>query len=231
MGDGEVGRAGRRGGAGRRPGGRRRGPRPGSGELPLAFDAVTEGYLDGLARLARHDPAARNALYRRFEPFCERVAGRLAARHWVQLAELDDVRHEGFLVFCDLVDDWPERGSFAGYVFAHFEPRLQRALRRFEGERRPARSQRPAGGRGRPALAGSDLEAAELLAALRPADRALVELLAAGYRLREVADRLGVATRTVRRRLRRLRAALAEWAPRRATGTLPGREAREGGAG
>ena len=192
--------------------GRQRAGRAGS--LPLALDAVSEGYLDGLARLARRDPAARNALYRRFEPFCERVAGRLAGQHWVRLAELDDVRHEGFVVFCELVADWPESGSFAGYVFAHFAPRLARALRRFEGAR-PAQRVHRAGTRARrPAPAGADeLAASELLAGLDPADRALVELLLAGFRPGEAAARLGVTPRTVRRWLGRLRASLVEPGP------------------
>jgi len=191
-----------------RGGGAQRARRAGS--LPLAFDAVTEGYLDGLARLARHDPAARNALYRRFEPFCERVAGRLAARHWVRLAELDDVRHEGFLVFCELVAGWPERGGFAGYVFAHFAPRLAAALRRFEGARPSQRAHPPDGWASPPAsVAAGELGRCELVAGLDPTDRALVELLAAGYRPGEAAARLGVTPRTVRRWLGRLRATLA----------------------
>jgi RNA polymerase sigma factor (sigma-70 family) len=190
--------------------------------LPLTLDPVTEGYLDGLARLARRDPAARNALYRRFAPFCERVALRLAGRHWVRLAELDDVRHEGFLVFCELVASWTERGSFAGYVFAHFAGRLAAAVRRFEGlpRSRPG-ARRPAARalRGQPAPRGTAparddgtaaLAAVELLAGLDPGTRAAVELVAAGYRVEEVAARLGVTPRTVRRWLRRLRAAVAD---------------------
>jgi len=189
-------------------------PDAGDGAFPLALDPASEGFLDGLARLARRDPAARNALYRRFEPFCERVAARLAAQRWVRLAELDDVRHEGFLVFCELVADWPERGSFAGYVFAHFAPRLARAVRRFEGmrprQRGPRRPSSPdGGGSERPEAVEGALAACELLAGLDPADRALVELLVAGYRPSEAAARLGVTPRTVRRWLRNLRATVA----------------------
>ena len=186
--------------------------------MPLRFDPVTEGYLDGLARLARHDSAARNALWARVEPFCERVAQRLASRPWVRLAELDDVRHEGFLTFCGLVTDWPERGSFVGFLFAHSAGRLAAALRRFEGlpRRRPRARRSASTGRAVPpsdrpptseidAAVQGELAACELLAGLDEPTRRLAQLLAAGYGVGEVARALGVDARTVRRRLARLR--------------------------
>ncbi|MDW8060786.1 MAG: sigma-70 family RNA polymerase sigma factor [Thermomicrobium sp.] len=206
-----------RGVAATRAAGTRRRGAVARGTLPLDLDAVTEGYLDGLARLARCDRAARDALYRRFEPFLERVAARLASRHWVRLAELDDVRHEGFVVFCELLTDWAERGSFAGYLFAHFESRLARALRRFEGTPPRLGKSSPRAGRRPSALLAPPvrederdlLAAVEFLESLDPVDRALVELLAAGYGPSEAAARLGVAPRTLRRWLGRLRRALA----------------------
>jgi len=194
----------------------------GAGGLPLRLDPVTEGYLDGLARLARRDPAARNALWARVEPFCERVAQRLASRPWVRLAELDDVRHEGFLVFCGLVTDWPERRSFAGFLFAHYPGRLAAALRRFEGlprRRSPGRRDAAAGRAASPtdrrptseadAAVEGELAACELLAGLDESTRCLAQLLAAGYGVGEVARALGIDARTVRRRLARLRRLVA----------------------
>ncbi|MDW8061000.1 MAG: sigma factor-like helix-turn-helix DNA-binding protein [Thermomicrobium sp.] len=91
-------------------------------------------------------------------------------------------------------------------------PRLVAAVRRCEGLRPPGRAARsdhapPARGGG---AAADDLSLVELLASLTPADRQLVELLAAGYPLRAAARRLGIAERTARRRLGRLRRRLGE---------------------
>lgn len=209
---GALARGTGRGAAGEPVGGAGEGER--ARPLPLALDPVEEGFLDGLARLAQRDLVVRNRLYERFRPFCEAVARRVAARRWVRLCEPEDVLQEGFLVFAGLVEGWRGEGRFAGYVFAHFEPRLVRAVRRLEGARPPGPPGRPphrasTGRRRADERAAGELGAVELRAGLDPFERALVERLAAGERLQQVAARLGVTPRTVRRRLARLRARLA----------------------
>lgn len=88
----------------------------------------------------------------------------------------------------------------------------------------------------------------ELLAGLAERDRALLELLAAGYRFQEVAQELGCSPRTLRRRLRRLRAwltgavgsaagegaAVEQWREQVAAASqapTPGREGEDGEGG
>nr|WP_286207208.1 sigma-70 family RNA polymerase sigma factor [Thermomicrobium sp. CFH 73360] len=182
--------------------GRTRRTGTGSGLPP---DPIEEGFLDGLARLAqRGDRQLRDRLYERFSPYLDRVCASLARRAWVRLAELDDIRHEGYLVFCTLLTDWPGEERFAGFLFAHFARRLTAAVRRFEGLR-------PRGPLAPPPTLDATLDdgaatmaVLELLTGLDAAERTLLELLLTGYSLREAAARLGISERTARRRLRRL---------------------------
>lgn len=172
----------------------------------LLLDPVEEGFLDGLARLAQlGDRLLRDRLYARFSPYLDRVCASLARRSWVRLAELDDIRHEGYLVFCELLADWPGEERFAGFLFAHFARRLAAAVRRFEGLRSRGPLVPPPLCDPTPDDGAAAMAVCELLAGLTPADQALVELLLAGHTLREAAARLGMTERTARRRLRRLR--------------------------
>jgi len=181
-------------------------PRRSRPPRPLLIDPVEEGFLDGLARLAqRGDRLLRDRLYERFRPYLDRVCAVLARRAWVRLAELDDVRHEGYIVFCELLADWPGEGSFAGFLFAHFARRLTVALRRFEGLRPRGPLVPPPTLEPTPEHEATEMAVVEFLTGLAAADRALLELLLAGHSLREAAAHLGIAERTARRRLRRLR--------------------------
>ena len=182
--------------------GHKRRTRTGSA-LPL--DPIEEGFLDGLARLAqRGDRQLRDRLYERFSPYLDRVCASLARRAWVRLAELDDIRHEGYLVFCKLLTDWPGEERFAGFLFAHFARRLTAAVRRFEGLRPRGPLTPPPTGNATPDNGAAAMAVLELLVGLDAAERTLLELLLTGYTVREAAARLGITERTARRRLRRL---------------------------
>lgn len=181
-------------------------PRRSRPPRPLFLDPVEEEFLDGLARLAqRGDRLLRDRLYERFRPYLDRVCAVLARRAWVRLAELDDVRHENYILFCELLANWPGEESFAGFLFAHFARRLTVALRRFEGLRPRGPLVPPPTLEPTPEHEATEMAVFELLTGLAAGDRALLELLLAGHSLREAAARLGIAERTARRRLRRLR--------------------------
>jgi hypothetical protein len=195
----------------------------GAGGLPLRLDPVTEGYLDGLARLARHDPAARNALWARVEPFLRAGgatvgqsslgatggAGRRAARGVSGLLRPGD-RLAGAGELCRLSLRALSRaagGGAAALRGAAASPIAWTAGRlRRVGRRRPPIDARPA--RADAAVEG-ELAACELLAGLDESTRCLAQLLAAGYGVGEVARALGIDARTVRRRLARLRRLVA----------------------
>ena len=90
-----------------------------------------EAWLNDLARAARTDPAARNELYRLFDL---KIARFLAPyRTWQSaIGGYDDIAQEAYLVFAQLVADWPGQGSFAAYCFGFFPWRLRRAIAYYE---------------------------------------------------------------------------------------------------
>lgn len=99
------------------------------------FDATPEldELLGALARRARHDPSARNALYGLLDYKIERFARRYHYRdHPVNAWNVDDIGQEAFLVFCEIVERWPGERSFLGYFFSRFPWRLSRRVKNLE---------------------------------------------------------------------------------------------------
>jgi DNA-directed RNA polymerase specialized sigma24 family protein len=97
--------------------------------IPWDFDLTPtiEARLNALAQAGRDDPAARNELHallsgkiaRFLAPWRDRPAA---------IGDFADLRQESFLVFADLVADWPGEGSFARYFLGFFPWRLRHAI-------------------------------------------------------------------------------------------------------
>lgn len=176
---------------------------PPRGPVPRHIDQ----HLGALARRAKRDPAARNAL---FAAFCPRLdhwvwrAMRSCARSSADPAiEPADIQQQAFVVFCDLILAWNERGSFSAYVIAYFRWRLSDAIRRMSDPR----ERRSTAGPPSIHLSDGSHAAAESLALLEalalqfPARQALVLLLRVrdGLPWTRIAERAGVDIRTAQR--------------------------------
>jgi len=110
-------------------------PVVGSGDTisPELDRALTDAALAARAG----DRAARNALYFALEP---KIAAHVARyrrllRERLPLWEPDDLAQEAFLVFAELVTEWPGDGTFAPFFLRRFPLRLHRAVRQLEGPR------------------------------------------------------------------------------------------------
>ena len=117
--------------------------------------------------------------------------------------EPSDVEQQAFVVFCELVFTWNERGSFSAYIFAYFRWRLSDAIRRMSDPR----ERRSSGGPPSIHLTDGSHAAAESVALLEalaaqfPDRQALVLLLRVrdGLAWHTIAERAGVDIRTVQR--------------------------------
>jgi RNA polymerase sigma factor (sigma-70 family) len=101
------------------------------GEITPDVDRV----LTTIAREAQTgDVAARNALYAACQPkiarFVRRYRFAAGRENACPSFDLEDVAQEAFLVFADLVDDWPGGESFCAYFLGHFPWRLRNTIRR-----------------------------------------------------------------------------------------------------
>jgi DNA-directed RNA polymerase specialized sigma24 family protein len=111
-----------------------------------ADDEITpeiDRVLTTVARTASDgDVAARNALYIAFAQkiarFVRRYRTHLSGIGWSAAIDLDDVAQEAFLVFADLVAEWPGGDSFCVYFLGHFPWELRNAVRRLGTANRPA---------------------------------------------------------------------------------------------
>jgi RNA polymerase sigma factor (sigma-70 family) len=174
--------------------------------VPDAIDAQ-------LARLAAQaqsgDRAARNALYLALLPRISssirklRYSGnwsRCEGRSWF----FDDLEQEAFLIFCELVEEWnPKPPRFAGYFFSRLPWRLRDRLRTWGSttlrESQPLPLDALCDDIADPAIVRVMIET--LLAAIDPDHADVLRLrYIDGLREREIAFRLGITTRTVRRR-------------------------------
>ena len=179
--------------------------------------------LTAVARDAsRGDRAARNALYFAFEPKIMRFVRRHARAGFNPSIEPADIAQEAFLVFADLVADWPNDDSFASFFFRQFPRRLAAAVRRLRGdERRFVRPNQkgtgvPSGSTSLEILSDSSAAAEEALARLEalaaglpePERSLLLWRIRDGERLGAIARRLGVSRGTVERAWKRLLADL-----------------------
>lgn len=181
--------------------------------IPWDFDLTPaiEARLNALARAGRDDPAARNELHallsgkiaRFLAPWRDRPAA---------IGDFADLRQESFLVFADLVADWPGEGSSARYFLGFFPWRLRHAIdayaRRWPGDRLVVVPDR--------ALLDDRMTTdigADPLTSLWPLatdERYLLTLrLIAGYSIEESARLLGWSRRTTFRRWRALVARLS----------------------
>lgn len=170
------------------------------------FNATPEldQVLGALARRARHDPAARNALYGLLDFKIARFARRYHYRdHPVNAWNIDDVGQEAFLVFCEIVERWPGERSFLGFFFSRFPWRLSRRMKNLERDW-PRLHALPFEAIFQPDESDQDVTDAFLLVDVgvsRDArDRTLLELRAAhGLTAREAAHILHIHPRHVQR--------------------------------
>lgn len=169
------------------------------------FDASPEldARLGAMALRARTDPAVRNALYLALGFKIERFVRRYRYRvNQFAICDVEDVEQEAFLVFCEIVERWPGKQSFLGYFFSRFPWRLARAVDVIERGWSATRFV-PLDEINEPTPPPDPADAltlAEIGASLSPRDRTVLELRI-GYRLRvrEIAQILGVHSRTVHR--------------------------------
>lgn len=163
--------------------------------------------LDILALCARHDHAARDALYQALAFKIERFVQQYCRRYRLpgRVTDLDDVAQEAYLVFCDLLQRWPGERSFAGYFFHLFPWRLARAANQLEWGRAAAQDPEPLD---ESLLAAPDdaLTLVDAGAGLPALERAVLELrVDYGMTAEETAGTLGVTARTVYRAWARTR--------------------------
>jgi DNA-directed RNA polymerase specialized sigma24 family protein len=97
--------------------------------IPWDFDLTPaiDTRLNALARAGRDDPAARNELHTLLSGKIARFLAPWRDRP-VAIGDFADIRQESFLVFADLVADWPGEGSFARYFLGFFPWRLRHAI-------------------------------------------------------------------------------------------------------
>lgn len=192
------------------------------------MDGPHDLWLGQLARAAAAgDRTARDALW-------EQIGARLTrlARHsiWdLTETEQEDMEQEAFPIFLALVREWAEQAGlktqkarqipdtqgegFAEYLFGLFRWRVRNAIR---AERRASAGPIPRGATVTPFARAHELalDLPAFLALLPEQERQIFLLrIVEGRTTREIAERLGLTDRTVRRHwtqtLRRLRALLA----------------------
>jgi len=164
------------------------------------------------------DIAARNALYTACQPkiarFTRRYAFASGGTHRFPAFDFDDVAQEAFLVFADLIDDWPGGDSFCAYFLGHFPWQLRNALRRLAAANRT--SPDCATSTSVYLLADGSAAASEAVALLRaiavrlpePDGAILLWRLLDGESYGAIARRLGTSRRTVARAWTRITADL-----------------------
>lgn len=163
--------------------------------------------LDRLARAARTDPAARNALY---EALALKIARFLAPYRGRALAlgDFADLEQEAFLVFVGLVMSWSGQGNFARYFLGFFPWRLRHAIEAHEHRWPRARLVVLEPESVRPVEAGVTSLPVGLLAQLGPLtveeEWLLVLRLLEDRPLTEIAPLFGWSRRTAYRRWRAL---------------------------
>lgn len=149
--------------------------------VPADFDLSPslEAVINDLARDAKHNAAARNALYWLLAFKLARFCGPLR-RRWLVVGDIDEMGQEAFLVYVQLVDDWTGAGSFARFFLGFARFRLLHVVERWERRaRRAVPLDESAAG-----AAADDLTGVDLLAGLGPLGLEEAELL----RVRVVED-------------------------------------------
>lgn len=180
------------------------------GDFELSWGLERE--LDRLARAARIEPVARNALYaalafkvRRFlAPYRARVTA---------VGDFEDLEQEAFLVFVGLVTSWRGTGSFVRYFLGFFPWRLRHAIEAHQS-RWPCERLVPWDAERAPDIAaGGDIACALLppeLGSLTATEAELLRLhVMEDLPLATIAPRFGWSRRTIFRRWADLRSRLA----------------------
>jgi RNA polymerase sigma factor (sigma-70 family) len=183
--------------------------------LPLigADDIVLPVFDDRLGEVARRakagDAVARDALYVAFEPKLHRMSFAVrtpfAPLGSQAMWDRDDVAQEGYLVFVELIDTWPEDHSFTAYVMSRFQWRLRDVIQRGVGRASvpPRQHEVPIEGVERlPGTAPAPVEPSPLMDALvaalpPPLDAVLIAHVVHGKTRREIADAMGISRRTM----------------------------------
>lgn len=180
------------------------------GDFELSWGLERE--LDRLARAARIEPAARNALYaalafkvRRFlAPYRVRVTA---------VGDFEDLEQEAFLVFVGLVTSWRGTGSFARYFLGFFPWRLRHVIEAHQSRWPSERLVPWDAERATDIAAGGDFEYSLLppeLGSLSAPEAVLLRLhIMEDLPLAAIAPRFGWSRRTTFRRWAALRARLA----------------------
>jgi RNA polymerase sigma factor (sigma-70 family) len=176
------------------------------GEISPDVDRV----LTMVAREAQTgDVAARNALFAACEPKIARFVRRyrIAAgqAHSCPAFDLEDIAQEAFVVFADLVDDWPGGDSFSAYFLGHFPWQLRNTVRHLGIANRA--SARFGTSAGTYLLADGSSVAAEAVSLVRliagrlpaPDGDILLWHILDGDSFGAIAQRLGTSRRTVQR--------------------------------
>jgi len=190
----------------------------GSGSPPLVPVVPVHGripdQIDARLTSLAGDPGAatpeiRNALLAAYWPVLQRICRRVW-RQWAErgLVDLEDVEHEGVLLFYALLERWPGSGSFSRYLLGRFRWRLIDQTRRLT--RKPSSEQLElaliddADDSYQAELALRLLD--ELLEPLSPFDRSLVSARVLDKRsFPAIARTLGVSTSSIEKRWRVLR--------------------------
>jgi DNA-directed RNA polymerase specialized sigma24 family protein len=99
------------------------------------YDPDVDSILTAVARdAAAGSVAARNALFFALEPkidrFVRRTSAVLLGSNTGTIFDHDDVKQEAFVVFAELVSDWPGGESFWRYFFGHFPWALRNSIRK-----------------------------------------------------------------------------------------------------
>lgn len=103
---------------------------PADADISLALEAA----IDQLARVARSDPGARDALYGIFRLKIARFIVPLQHR-FSTMGDRGDLDHEGYLAFVQLLDDWHRRGAngtFPAYFLGFMRWRLRHRVEWYE---------------------------------------------------------------------------------------------------
>ncbi len=170
--------------------------------------AVHAAVADALAvRAQAGDRTAGDALWRALAVKIERFTRGVwrVRRRWLRVCGPDDLGQMAYLVLWDLLDAWPRRGGVLPYLLRLLPLWLRRAVDRAERGMSGGRVDLGADDAEEPAVSGWEITSLErcwletVAGRLDGRARLVLLLLAEGLPVVDVARRLGVTRRTVRR--------------------------------
>lgn len=175
--------------------------------------------LDALVHRSKYDPLARNALY---GALSFKIVRFVRHAQWRQahliICEPADIAQQAYVVFAEVVRQWPEQDHFSGYFFSRFPWRLARAIAQIERGRSAvaAQSLDDLDEDERARVAGPDPRSNddELLLGFDERDRLLLTLrVDYGFTWAEIGRILGLPRRTVLRARARIAEQLRQELP------------------